>query len=458
MNRNQSLLREERLQNKNTDKLYELAKAIEPKPIAATVPERQGASDQKAAFLADEIVNPNHAYPALIKYSIDEVSAIQELGRELVNSVDDPILKKVYQDQIDGHVLMGSMMLAMNEVKSASTQAEFDSAAETFMHFNIEKYGKPDPKTYESLLTDKARDVLSKNLGESGQVLQEELKGVLPATILRNVEEGRSVERFAPSPETVQWMSEVVDSLYSDMLRHVPDQDEFTPAELVSIFQTIIEEEFGDAAQGWRAELATANAINVNAGKKLIQVPVDRGILSRDRVRALVVHEIGVHMFRSLTGGDTNIGPLATGLAGYYDVEEGLGVVTEQALSGGFKEAGVDHYISAGAAYFDGMGFREMFEMKWRLKALENLDEDGNLTDEAVAKARELAYKSVMRSLRGTDSLPWFKDLAYYNGSVEVWKHLESIRGDEFQFSLLMQGKVNTSKEHQRIVLESKSV
>lgn len=54
--------------------------------------------------------------------------------------------------------------------------------------------------------------------------------------------------------------------------------------------------------------------------------------------------------------------------------------------------------------------------------------------------------------------MPLFKDLSYYNGSVQVWKYLESICGDDLQLNLLLAGKISTSKEHQRIILESASL
>lgn len=41
---------------------------------------------------------------------------------------------------------------------------------------------------------------------------------------------------------------------------------------------------------------------------------------------------------------------------------------------------------------------------------------------------------------------------------MNVWRYLESICGDDLQLSLLLAGKIDTSKEHQRVVLESHSV
>ena len=89
---------------------------------------------------------------------------------------------------------------------------------------------------------------------------------------------------------------------------------------------------------------------------------------------------------------------------------------------------------------------------------LNAIGDDGEITDKQIIKAKQTAFTQTLRSFRGTNDLPLFKDLSYYNGSTEVWKYLESICGDDLQLGLLLAGKVNTSKEHQRAVLESRSV
>lgn len=179
---------------------------------------------------------------------------------------------------------------------------------------------------------------------------------------------------------------------------------------------------------------------------------------SRKKVENLIVHEIGIHMLRSITGGETDMLPLRSGLSDYYDAEEGLGVVMEQALSGKFAERGVDHYITAGLAYFDNKDFRDAFEVKWRLSLLDSVEDGGEINDEQIAKAKKTAFTQTLRSFRGTNDMPLFKDLSYYNGSVEVWRCLESIKGDDFLLSLLLAGKVNTSKKYRDVILESKSM
>ena len=57
---------------------------------------------------------------------------------------------------------------------------------------------------------------------------------------------------------------------------------------------------------------------------------------------------------------------------------------------------------------------------------------------------------------RGTDDLPWFKDLAYYNGAVGVWRHLEAIRGDDTKSMFVLLGKANPADAaHERITYET---
>ena len=270
-------------------------------------------------------------------------------------------------------------------------------------------------------------------------------------------------ERFRPSQETVAWAHDVVMALYGSLLRHVPDTDELIgPEQLRDIFEAIIHEEFGEAADGWRAVLKDAKAISVGASSKSIIIPIDRQSMSTQEVRRLISHEIGIHMMTAITGESTDVPPLSRGLAGYYDTQEGLGKVAEQALEGEFKEAGVDHYITAGLAYFDDKDFRGAFEAKWRMRLLEDLEPGALPTPEQIESARKIAADGPLiattRIFRGTNDLPLFKDLSYYNGSVEVWKYLEKIRGDDLQLSLLLAGKISTSKGHQRVILESRTV
>lgn len=328
------------------------------------------------------------------------------------------------------------------------------------MRLNVELYGEPDKDTYYSLLSEKIANISSKERSPEAQAIFDELKALLPTEAF-NPE--LATARFRPSDETIAWMHGAVHSLTEGMLSHVPDTDELIDsAGLCTIFENILREEFGEAAKDWRVVHKEANAISVGAKSEVVIVPISRPPMSVAEVRRLIAHELGIHMITALTGASTDIKPLNYGLAGYADTQEGLGKVAEQALESRFVEAGMDHYITAGLAYYDNKDFRGAFEAKWRMKLLEDIDAGAVPTAGQIESARKIAADGPLiattRIFRGTDELPLFKDLSYYNGAVEAWKYIEKIRGDDLLLSLLLAGKISTSREHQRVVLESRTM
>ena len=51
------------------------------------------------------------------------------------------------------------------------------------------------------------------------------------------------------------------------------------------------------------------------------------------------------------------------------------------------------------------------------------------------------------------------RQLQYYNGSIAVWKHLDSIAGDVDAFQRIIMGKTNIDDQAQaRAVLEAKTL
>ena len=98
--------------------------------------------------------------------------------------------------------------------------------------------------------------------------------------------------------------------------------------------------------------------------------------------------------------------------------------------------------------------------MKWRLSLLNSIKDGDDISDEKIEKAKKTAFAQTPRSFRGTHDMPLFKDLSYYNGSVEVWKYLESIKpeGDTYSWlQILLAGKAGVSEQHSRVVIDSRT-
>lgn len=433
---------------------------LSPKIVTMFTPSNRGEEEER--FLSGETINPRFVYDKLYAADFDEaIEKIRELGDKILNHPDLTLVsKKVYEGFIKKYYEQIELLRCAQDYHGASSEEDKQKIAEAYKGLNIETYGEPDEGTYRSLLSEKLNCVRNKNLTGKADDLRKELFGMVDFDPDVDIP-----ERFRPSDETVEWMHSVAESLYGGMLSHIPnEQEEFDPYELQKIFTDIIEEEFNNdskgyagAAEGWAVSVEKATSVNVKSSEKRIVIPDNGMMRSRKKVENLVVHEIGVHMLRSITGGETDMLPLRSGLSDYYDTEEGLGVVMEQALSGKFAERGVDHYITAGLAHFDNKDFREAFEIKWRLSLLGSVDDGSEVSDGQIVKAKKTAFTQTLRSFRGTNDMPLFKDLSYYNGSVEVWRYLESVKGDDFLLSLLLAGKVNTSADHRRVILESKS-
>ncbi|RWZ78241.1 MAG: DUF1704 domain-containing protein [Candidatus Microsaccharimonas sossegonensis] len=443
------------------EELFSQLTGMEPKPIANFVP--TNAAEQKKLFLSGEVRNPDHHYSKLAAIDFESNrQKITSIGEKLSMHPDtEQKYIDVYSQFIQNYLNKTNFMELASKVKSAGTDDEIKAAKSEFMKLNLELYGKPDQATYQSLIGEKIDLIKSKNLTEVALKIRDELIELV------GDRDSRVEERFKPSQETIDWVHDIADSensLYGSMLEHVPDQASFNDEEIKSIFEEIIVKEFelqlakseDNNSILWQVVIEDAQSINVKAAEKKIIVPKDKE-LSLKEMRGRVVHEIGVHFLRSVMGEQANLEPLKLGLSEYYDTEEGLGALMEQAIVSKYREAGADHYITAGLAYYDDKDFRDIFEIKWRLHVLGT--SKGDITEENITKSKGIAYGSTMRIMRGTDALPWFKDLSYYNGVAEVWKYLEEIKGDDTEFMLVLLGKANSAnKDHRRILLETATV
>ena len=431
--------------------LYEQLLETQPKILASTQPDN--AARQRELFLMGDIENPDHTHARLDEIDARDFDAVTQLGEALrVILKNDPKYRSVYDEFTETYSQKLHLLQLMAQYNASQNESDKAAIREQYMQLNVELYGAPDEATYRTLLAEKMEKIDAKNLSGREKEMRDELHNLLPSL---DVEE--STERFKPSQATIEWAHNVATTLYEGMVAHIPDQDKFTDEEIKSVFQEILAVEFGDSAAGWEVVITDDTRISVSAADKQIAVP--KGVeLTKKQLTLRTVHEIGVHVLRSITGEDTTLLPLRLGLSEYYDAEEGTGMVMEQAWQGIFKEMGLKHYITTGLVHFDKRDFRQAFEINWRINTLMKSSAEGGISDEDINKERDSAYTDTFRILRGTDELPLFKDLAYYNGSIDIWKFLESIRGDDFRFTLFMMGKVNTSQKHLRTILGAKPV
>jgi hypothetical protein len=415
-------------------------RAIAP-DVAGTL-RASNTDEQKEAFLAGQIDEPQHTYEGLrtIDYAaVDEELAA--LGRELERHPD-----------VEEMRASNALLQAAALYNGSTLQAEKDAAALAYKTLNESLYGTVDMAAYQAMISESIRGIAIDPEDEYAGRLLGELKGMFPAETLQCEE-----ETYRPSDETFQAVREAAELLYEGLGRHVPDRDTpYTSVEIHGILEEIVREEFGESAADWQVIRRKQNGLSVEALCKEVRVSET---ISKDAagLRGLIAHELGVHMLRAVRGGETDLLPMELGFAKYAAAEEGLAMVLQQAITGKYHLAGAGHYITAGFMTA-GHGFRDTFEMKWRLAVLQNYDAEKGITPAIEEKAKKKAYADIRRFTRGTDDLLFLKDLSYYNGTKAMWEFFERHAGDDFMLNLALLGKLDpTQPEHMRAALESRS-
>lgn len=437
------------------ERIFEEINNLRPIPEEIFLPDGKSASEQKALFIDGVIRNPDFSYSRLVDEDTSlRAARLDEIKFQLPSM--DVANKIAYNDIIESYQSINKFIDLTKRLKSGGENSgEVD---EQWMTLNREIFGEPDEATYRSLLFEYAQKVARAPLEGRAEEIRQELLIIMPNSTTGFT----GNERFTPKEETVRLASLVADTLYGRMLEGIPKKhDLYSPEDVREIFENIIRTEFGDAASGWEVVLDEATSISVQASKQLIKIPLNRKPMKYEELRGLAVHEIGVHMLRSIMARDSSVAPLRLGLSDYLESEEGLAKVMEQSIKGRYEEAKPNFYIISGLAYFDGKDFRDCFEIMWRLSVLNKFSKtyNENETDDVIESSKDFMYRQTFRIFRGTDKYPWFKDLSYYHGNQHVWQYIEDQGADFNTLSLMLMGKADpTNDSHRRVLLESHTV
>ena len=432
----------------------EIFKESEPKVISTFTP--KNANEAKLEFLENNnLSHPNNKYEKLNSGEIENL--YQNISNAILAVENDNSLgeveREMYNTQLETRIKTVKMLEAACNFRKAESLIDKQKAQEEFMKNNIEVYGEPNFETFNSLLSDKIVKIYALKLDEKGEKIRSEFYELIE----KGENLSQDLKRFKPSDEVFHNFGEIIKDLYSKQLELIPkkDDDRYPADEIFEVFENILKDFEKDGFSKFNVEWKDSGAIAVSAKDKKIFIPKNRKPVSKKELEGLVVHEIGTHYMRAQMGEAYNNQALRTGLDGYMNTEEGIARAMEMAVKGDYQEAGVQHYLTAGFAYFNNMSFRKAFEVNWRMGIL---DGKNNFSEENIDKKRQIAYRNTQRIFRGTDELPWFKDLSYFNGGQEIWKYIEeNINSPTLIDDFLLGGKNNLHNlDQQRQIYELK--
>jgi len=389
---------------------------------------------QKAAFIADEQYTPDYDYKKLNFLADDDVltakkTAIYEAVLELDAAKEAPGADvaelELYRQFHELRLKRIMLVEAARNLHSTGTSSEMEIAREAFMQMNEETYGEIDTPVFKGMLSteiDRLDSFAPTN--DLAKNIKSELAG-----LLSHSETDGEVEKDLLSPEELEKIREVIFERYSDILAAIPETDDsvyYDVTECVDIMNHALEVA-GLASEGWLVmeNPAKSNPSTLTEEKK-INLPSNTR-RNASELRRLTLHEVEVHARRGQNGVDSGRNILTFGTADYADVEEGLGVMLECAIEGSFDSTPFhrarDRYLTAGLALGVDSGrprdAHQTFNVLWRTMAVRNA-KDGEITEEAITKAKNQAYVHVENAFRGTpfwrQGVIYTKLKVYYEG------------------------------------------
>jgi hypothetical protein len=185
------------------------------------------------------------------------------------------------------------------------------------------------------------------------------------------------------------------------------------------------------AAVGWNVVIdrsSSRSGIHVVQESREVVIPEGRK-LSAEKLKSLVIHELGTHVTRRLNGERSKLTLLGLGFDRYKD-DEGIATMREQVLKEEFDEfSGFEAHLAIGLAYgIDGRkprNFRETYEILYRIFKLQALLK-GKTIEEAEKRAIDRAWNRCIRTFRGTAcSIPgicFTKDIFYRESNIDIWR------------------------------------
>ncbi|HSW92152.1 MAG TPA: tyrosine/phenylalanine carboxypeptidase domain-containing protein, partial [Candidatus Saccharimonadales bacterium] len=295
------------------------------------------------------------------------------------------------------YMLMGSLALTQTTNQ--------DVWSKRYTQATSELYGLPEP--------DLARSLWSEQLSERGDV-------------------------EVPFKEAAQKVGEYLNDKYAAVFDAL-DIDSSSPesidpngvADRFEAALAVLADQYDPDWSNWKIERnSEKDSLSVVAETQTIIVGMKRASVQPQQLEALFSHEILVHGLRAVNGRKISES-LGTGLPGYLDAEEGLGVFIEYAISGNISEKNIDRYVDIAYALgqIDGEEHsrQELIDYAMKRAIARNDKAEHKKTIKDIEKEVYAHVNRIYRGSLGNESIGIFtKDISYHKGFVEMGRYIQA--------------------------------
>lgn len=442
--------------------------------------DKKERAEQKQLFIDGHIYAPNYRYHEL--NTLYDTKIDEETGKQSVLSAKKMAIQYAVME-LDSLMSMGEIDENLAELQSAfyelrlkrillvegarsllhnNTSDRQESLRNSFMEINRELYGEYSDKDFYGILATEFQRL--NNYSPDG-VLAEKIANELRKYfdgVGVNLDEYEEIKLLDKG--LITEMYPVIEKQYSYIWECVPDTDDtvFYDAHECKKIMNMALERSGMSELGWSCVVSKKKkAPSTSSDSKKVSLPSSTSRNAK-QLRALIIHEIGVHARRAQNGEDTGFAMLKSGTADYADVEEGLGVLLECVVSNSVDNPAFhrsrDRYVTAGLALGrDGLGprdARQTYEIVWRLIALRKAN--GKEIDTSIIEdAKNEAYDHMENAFRGTNfAMPgmiYTKLKVYREGLIKNVEYFKKNKNNiKEALDQAMVGKYNHTDEHEK--------
>ncbi len=335
-------------------------------------------------------------------------------------------------------------LLRTSEKVVESNEGNRDLWADRFTQATTELYGEPEPTEVIKLLMNEVG--LLTGLKDKEGISQQHVNFLLDVyqpiiadfSVIGNIESAQA--QVEQEKAAIQKYGEAIREKYQPIFDLVDEagKTEFTFTDLQELFTKALDwlkDNDDPEWSKWEVVLVDGIILSVQASGRKIKIGTHRESASPKDTCGLLAHELLVHALRGKNGYKTGDKELATGLVGYLDAEEGLGVLAREAINNESPEKAYDDYIDIALALgtVDGIQRtrKEMFEISYARQQV-RLELQG--ADEAVISSLaprvwghiDRMYRGGRGDDLGTKQAIFTRDIVYYVGYKQMAEYITS--------------------------------
>ena len=379
----------------------------------------------------DEVLAYNALAAAVVKYRLTNTDRWSEFLDSQEGSIEETAMAKQ---------LASEYFLRTADKVNISNEGNRDLWADRFTQATVELYGETETVEATRLVSAEYTALLQLQ-GKEG-VSQQHVNFLLDTyrPMVAKQPEANSAETEADQEkEAIHEYGEAILEKYQPLFDLIDSsgKTEFSATDLQELFGTALEwlkdNDDTDWSE-WTVVDTEGTSLSVDATNRKIKIASRRETATAQDTRGLIAHELLVHALRGKNGYKTGDKDLATGLAGYLDAEEGLGILAEEAVNGELPEKAYDRYVDIALALGSVDGVQrtrqEVFDISFA-RQLVRAQVKGTFDEAELPSLERRVWVHVDRIYRGGrgDNLGsrqaiFTKDIAYYVGYKQMAEYI----------------------------------